>query len=496
MRDEQAMSGWLLSIFRSGRWYLLSSVMTKVLALLTLTMLTHKLSPAEFGALNALVALTQALPIVLSLYLDSALARLYHDDQVSRFQLATLFSTVFWFVLAWGSASLVAFSLLYARLTVDLASVPLAYLWITTIPVLLLQLAQLGMMFLRQSFQAKTVTKIEVWGALIGVVTTYGLVMMLEAGVLGRLVAIALSAIYVFSYVVWHFVKARLLVFRFDKRKLKAALVYSIPLLPNLVAGWIAGTSDRLIIAKYVDLEAVGLYSLAATIASLLYVVQDAVTQVTGVKTQIGMLLDRKRTLHMIGELSIVMWVAMLFVNYCAVAYSVQVVQIFTGKGYLSAAGLIGVCGFIYVLSPQNRILQDIIGFNKKTWIISSGALIMAACSLALNFYLVPRYGYVAAPYVFIAATLAQTAWLYVWVNQFEKLKLRWGKAVLALTVFLLFVYVDREQLPVADGGLLLKIMVTGIYAAITWCFLKPSIDVLKSEAHAPMLSDGNHEFH
>lgn len=494
MTEDRRSTSWLASIVKNGRWYLLSSVATKALGLLTLTILTNSLSPAEFGALNTLIALTQALPILLSLYLDSAVARLYHDEKDSRHQLATLYSTVFWFVLVWGGLSVVVFSLVYARFTVDLASLPMTYLWIATIPVLLLQLAQLGMIFLRQSFEARAVTKIEVWGALIGTGVTYFLVMMLEAGVLGRLVAIALSAIYVFSYVVWHFVKARLLVFRFDKHKLKASLIYSIPLLPNLVAGWIAGTSDRLIIAKYVDLEAVGLYSLAIAIASLLYVVQDTVTQVTGVKTQMGMSLDRKRTLHILGELSIIMWVGMLFVDYCAVAYSVPMVQLFTGKGYLGAAGLIGACGFIYVLSPQNRILQDIIGFHKKTWIISSGALIMAVCSLALNFYLVPKYGYVVAPYVFIAATVAQTAWLYVWVNQFEKLKLRWGKAVFALTVFLLFVYFDREQLSVADDGLLLKMLATGIYAAITWFFLKPSLEAMKAEAHAPMLSDGDHE--
>lgn len=476
-------SSWVSSISRTGRWYLLSSVSTKVLGLLTLAILTHNLSPAEFGTLNTLLAMTQVLPIFLSLYLDAALARLYHDHKADRRHLATLFSTVFWFVLAWGSVSLVVFSVLLTRMAVDLASMPMVYVWIATIPVLLLQLAQLGMQFLRQSFDAKTVTKIEVWGALLGAVVTYILVTMLGEGVLGRLVAIALSAVYILIYVIWYFAKTELLVFRFDKRQLKASLIYSIPLLPNIAAGWIAGTSDRLIIAKYVNLEAVGLYSLAVTIASLLYVVQDAVTQVTGVKTQEGMTLDRKGALHMIGELSIVMWVAMLFVDYCAVAYSVQVVQLFSGKGYLGAAGLIGACGFIYVLSPQNRILQDIIGFNKKTWIISSGALIMAVCSLALNFYLVPKFGYIAAPYVFIVATLAQTAWLYVWVYRFEKLTLHWGKALLALVVFLIFVSLDQIPLWAADGGLLNKLVATGIYATITYWMLLPNLKMLKSEA-------------
>lgn len=261
MTEERRISDWLLSIVSNGRWYLLSSVTTKVLALLTLTILTHSLSPAEFGVLNALIALTQMLPIVLSLYLDSAVARLYHDYQKDQRQLAALFSTVFWFVLAWGGASLLVLSLVADRLPMNAVSVPLAFLWIAAVPTLLLQIAQLGMMFLRQSFESRAVTRIEVWGALIGVAATYLLVVMGGTGVLGRLWAIALASAYAFAYVIWHFTRAGLLVFQFDRRKLKECLKYSLPLLPNLVAGWIAGTSDRLIIAKYVDLQAVGIYS-------------------------------------------------------------------------------------------------------------------------------------------------------------------------------------------------------------------------------------------
>lgn len=482
MSGDQPGANWLSFIVKTGRWYLISSISTKVLALVVLTILTRSLSPAEFGALNALVALTQALPIFASLYLDTALARLYHENSKDRRRLALLFSTLFWFVLGWGGVSVFAFTLVCQRYAAEI-TVPLTYLWIATIPTLLLQLTQLGVVFLKQSFDARNVAKIEVGGAMISLMGTYLLVVMDGDGVLGRLGAIALSSACVFAYVVWHFAKAGLLVFSFDMHKLRACLVYSIPLLPNLVAGWIAGTSDRLIIAKYVDLEAVGLYSLAATIASLLYVVQDAVTQVSGVKTQVGMTLDRKRTLHMLRELSIVMWVAMLFVNYCAVAYSVQVVQLFTGSGYLGAAGLIGACGFIYVLSPQNRILQDIIGFNKKTWVISSGALIMAVCSLTLNFYLVPKFGYIAAPYVFIAATAVQTAWLYVWVSRFDRLPLRWGRGALALVVFLVFVVLDQMPPLGKDGGIAMKLLATLIYAVITWRLLVPSMKMLKDDA-------------
>ena len=161
MSERQPRTNWLSSILRTGRWYLLSSIATKVLALVTLTILTRHLSPEEFGALNTLIALTQALPILLSLYLDAALGRLYHDDHANEHQLAALFSTVFWFVLVSGGISVIVFTSLYSKLVTSIESVPLIYIWIAMIPILLLQLAQLGIMSLRQSLKAKTVTKIE-----------------------------------------------------------------------------------------------------------------------------------------------------------------------------------------------------------------------------------------------------------------------------------------------------------------------------------------------
>ncbi len=471
------------TIVRTGQWYLLSSVATKVLALGTLTVLTRHLPPSEFGALNAVLSLTLALPMFLSLYLDSALARLYHDYHDDRARLSILFSTVFWFVIAWGGMVLVAFVPLTSVISGQIAGVPTVYIWIATIPVLLTQLSQLGLVYLRQSFNAKAISAIEVWTALTGLTLTYLLVALWGQGVMGRLIAMAVSALLVFAYAVWFFAKTGLLGLQFDLGVLRKSLAYSLPLLPNLVAGWIAGNSDRLFIAKYVDLHAVGLYSLAATIASLLYVVQDAVTQVTGVKTQVGLSLERQKTLHMIRELSIVMWVAMLFVDYCAVVFSVQVVQVFSGAGYQGAAGLIGTCGFIYVISPQNRILQDIIGFSKKTWIISSGAMIMALVSLALNYWLMPRYGLIVAPYAFIVATLAQTGWLYVWVNAFEQFHLHWRKAGLSLVPFLAFIALDQWIVQVVEGGLYLKVLATACYAALTWRLLVPHLMVLKGNS-------------
>jgi hypothetical protein len=96
-------ASWLRTITGKGKWYLLSSAMTKGLSILLLPVYTRYLSPSDYGVLNTLTSISQLLPIFVSLYLDAAFGRFYHSMKVDPGQLRRLFSTVYWFVLANGT---------------------------------------------------------------------------------------------------------------------------------------------------------------------------------------------------------------------------------------------------------------------------------------------------------------------------------------------------------------------------------------------------------
>ena len=114
------------------------------------------------------------------------------------------------------------------------------------------------------------------------------------------------------------------------KKTIKKCLLYSLPLAPSIAGSWIAGLSDRLVIAKFVNLDAVGLYSLGFNIAMLLYIVQDAITQVTGPITMSGMVGDKERVKSKIIDFSLVMWAFMLFANFLLFQFSKEIVEIVT----------------------------------------------------------------------------------------------------------------------------------------------------------------------
>lgn len=427
---------WLKLVWAKGRWYLVSSLFTKGLNLLLLPLYTRYLSPSGFGELNTLLSMVQILAIAISLYLDAAFARYFHEYKYDHERLRALFSTAYWFVLGWGT-----FVLLVTLSTVPywvrhFASVPMNYIVLAFVPALFAQIAQLGLVFLRQSLDTRRTTALDIAAAVISTAVTVPLLVVWHWGVQARLVGLIFPAVFLFLYYTWYFRSRGLLGPVFEIPLLQECLVYSIPLIPNVASGWISGMSDRLVLAKYADMSAVGLYSLAASLATLLYVLQDAITQVTCAATMSGLVKDRVATIGKLEKLSFVLWGIMLTADLGLAAFSREFVWVFTTKAYADAAAVVGIYALVYVLAPQYRIFSDIISYHRKTWVISTAAVLMAVLSLLLNLALVPRFGYISAAYTFVLATLVYTAWIYFWCRRYEAISLPWTRMATLLLAF------------------------------------------------------------
>lgn len=440
---------WLKKIFQTGKWYLLSSLFTKGLGFLLLPIYTRYLSPSEYGVLNTLNSLAQFFPIVMSLYLDAAFGRFFHEMKHSPEKLSGLFSTVFWFVSIWGmlvTAVLLLTGFLWTG--AFLPDVPYVYFILAILPCLCIQLGQLGMIFLRQSLDSKRTTLIEISGSLILVVITLPLLIWFQWGVMARLVGALVPALLIFTYYVSFFRKKGLLKIFLDFSLLRNCLWYSIPLIPNVAGGWISSLSDRLVLAKYADLNAVGLYSLAFNLGQILYLIQDAITQVTGAVSMSGLVDDKENTKKKMADLSLNLWALMLLANLGLTLFSPELVQVVASNKYSDATLMIGIVAFSYVLSSQYRIFTDIISFHKKTWVITTAGLLMAAASLGLNLLLVPRFGYEATAWTFVASTLVYTFWIFVWAQKWDPLPLRLGATVLLFAVFVALQFVNYWMAP------------------------------------------------
>ena len=177
----------------------------------------------------------------------------------------------------------------------------------------------------------------------------------------------------------------------FDIQILKNLLRIALPLLPTFLIYWIFTSSDRLIIAKLLNNEAVGLYAVGAKIASasqLIYTAFAGGWQYFAFSTMREENQVKNNSL-VFEYLGIISFISGLF----ACAWSKSFFEIFFTGDYVN--GYI-VMPYLF-LGPLLLMLYQVIGNQflviKKTWpgmlILSFGAIL----NLLLNFCLIPVFG-------------------------------------------------------------------------------------------------------
>lgn len=430
--------GWSKSVVKYGKWYLLSSFITKGLGILLLPIYTRYLSPDEYGILQGLNSVANFLPFILSLSLDAAFGRFFHEDKVDFRRLQVLYSTVYWFVFVYGILLLLGIFATSKFWLTDLLEVPVfPYAYLSFIPALLNQLALLGRTFLQQSLETKKSTMLDVASTILNAGISVLLLVAFNMGVVSRLLGIFAGALFLFLYYHIYFRKIELLIYAFSWSTLLRCLKYAIPMLPAMAGSWISSMSDRLVIAKYCSLASVGLYSLAFQLGQLLYILGDAITRVISPIVMSGLVYDKENTKEKISSTAYFIFLIMLFGEIMLYLFADEFITVFADKRYFESALFIPVFGFNYVLGMQQRFPTSIISYKNKTWIISAGCIFSACVNLGLNILFVPQLGYEFAVWASVASNLTYCIWTFIWGQKLEKVDYKFGRYAVAFMVFL-----------------------------------------------------------
>jgi O-antigen/teichoic acid export membrane protein len=97
----------------------------------------------------------------------------------------------------------------------------------------------------------------------------------------GRVTGIFVSYLLIGIYAVYYFYKKDYLFGRFDRKYLKSELIYAIPIIALQASIFLMSASDKFFLSNFTNdkNETVGIYSVACTFASIVFVFNSAVTQ-------------------------------------------------------------------------------------------------------------------------------------------------------------------------------------------------------------------------
>ena len=432
-------------------WYLLSSLLSKALGFLLLPIYTRFLAPSDYGILASLQSFGMLAAIALSLYMDAAFIRFYYQERaISKEAVKKLYSTYFWFIVAWGSLSALMLIYLGPILMEELLGISMLPVVLVVVTQLLSQLSAMVLGTMRADLKARQVAMVTVGNTVVVAIVTLLLLIPYDQGWMSQIYAALLGMTLQTLFLLSLALRAGWISLQFDQDALRQGLIYAVPLIPNVAAGWIAGYSDRLILSYFGRLDEVGLYSIAYQFAYILYIFNDAVTQVQGPVSMSGLTSDRERARQQIVEfVRVYVWV--MAVLYLGMAlFSREVIDWFLDPRYLESYKVIAILASIYAISGLYRVFSTVVSFHNKTWIISTAAILQALINIALNFTLIPLFGMYAAAWSSLLSLVGYLGWIVYWSQRLEPIDLPW-KAVFVsaggvMAVIAVWYWLDHEE--------------------------------------------------
>ena len=381
---------------RASVIYGLGSMALRGATFLLLPLYTRHLTPADYGVIALAATLTAALGILYPLGLHGAITRFYFAIPYREARQQNLGNI--WMVMVMSTLGMtILLDQFGARLSSlflrDIPFPPYIRLAIWTaccnilslLPLNLLQIQKRPGLYVLMTAANTLLSN----GLAIGLVVFYG------QGAYGYLLSLFLtSALLALPYVVYTLCSVRLLL-RWSI--IKATLIYSLPLVPHGLAGWLLELSDRIILERYVSLREVGLYALGYQFASLVTMVATAMNTawvpfLFSTDAQQGTThtpdLARLVTYYTL----VLCWVALGLALFAQEALRWLTAPAFH-EAYRVVPWVIGglLFGGLYFIPANFLFLRSKTGWIPLVTLASGGV------NVGLNLWLVPRYGMLGA---------------------------------------------------------------------------------------------------
>lgn len=386
---------------KSGIWYVISNVMIRAVGLITAPIYTRLLTTSETGYANNFNNYVSIFYVLMGLCLIYSVGRARLDygkeGPGSRNEFDAYMSAIQGLSSIFGAIVLILvifFSPSGGMLGFEKPVVVILFTYLILFPSI-----DYMQYKLRFEYRYKENIAISLFITIATVALSILLILKMPddkgfAKILGTVIPSAIVALICYAALL---VKGRCMV---NIKYWKYALLIGIPMIPHGLAMILLARIDVSMIQNMCDYSAVGLYTSGYTIGSLLMFVTNAVgnawVPLFNERLDAGNIEAIRRDNKILME-------AGCFMTICFVAVAPEIVKLLYAKSYHESMWVVApvalgtLCQYFYT----NYVNTEI--FYKKTFLIAVNSCIAAAVNIALNYFFIRQFGYIAAAYTTLA---------------------------------------------------------------------------------------------
>jgi O-antigen/teichoic acid export membrane protein len=386
---------------RHSAIYGFGSLVSRFIAVLLLPVYTRYLSPADYGLIETLIALSAILTVLLAAGVKSAFFRFYFDEKDAEGHRRVI-RTSFWFTMAMGTAGLVAGLILAGPISsvlfgtgdhANLVRAAFVGLWAHV------NYEQMTSLFrVEQRSVAYLIATLINLGLTVG--ATVMLVVVWDKGPIGVIVGNFTGTLIVYLGLLAY--RREQLGLEWDRRLLREMNRFGMPLVPSALFLWALNFSDRFFLVKLAGPREVGLYSIGVRVASAIILLLAAFR--TAWPAFAYSIEDDREAAR---AYSFVLTYLVAVTSWMALALSVLapwLVELLTTEEFYPAERVVAPLAFAAAAFGAYIVVVIGIGRARQTrsnWWITGAA---AALNVALNVALIPEYGMMGAAVATIGA--------------------------------------------------------------------------------------------
>ncbi len=451
---------------KNSFYYLLPSVVTAILPVISLPLFTRVLSAHDFG----LIALCQAYAIFINGLANFGLSigyeRNFFASSDERQKGALLYSVLLFVTLM---------SVVFGSLTA-LYSSPISkwllgsdsynlLLIITYFSIAFTTIKTYYLTYLKNSFDAKSYVWYTIDESLIGFMISMILVLWVKIGVIGIVLGQLVASMVVLILLTIRFLKR--VPFSLDKNAFADAFKLSIPLTPKLFVSTFSGQVDKYLIGLLNTVGAVGIYSLGQKIANISFVTMTAIQNVWSPVVYKTMF-EQKDGGTAIGKMLTPFFYYSIAITFCVSLFAEEAVVMLTSKEFYEATDIIVIFSMLYgayFFAKQPQLI-----YAKKTLLISFLSIVNVAGNIALIPVFVKHWGVSGAAWATLLAGCIYVVVTFLLSQKYYAIRWEYAKI---MGIFLLFYIASvltilfRNTIDTYIIRLIIKLLFIGLYLLI-----------------------------
>lgn len=385
-----------MNLLKSFSVYTLAAFLTQAINFLLLPLFTNYLSPADFGILSLITTFATFLSPLILLSVDGAISIEFYKSEFS--DLRTYISSSIAISVIAASFLLILMMLLSSWLSV-LFGIPRIWLIVTPIFGLLETFKIINLLLFQVQKKASYYALYSFSSTLLNITLALFFVIVLKYNYAGRMYSQYIASLIFFMLACYYLTRNKYLTFRVNKKMMQDALSYGTPLVLHSLGFIIINLADRLFVSHYNGNVALGIYSLAYTVGSVISIVALAFTN-----AWTPHLFELLKENSLGSRLKIVkviyLFISGLFVStILLILLTPPVFRLLIGPRFYTGVNIVPWIAFSSFFFGCYLAFTNLLFYLKKNRIFAIAAIINIFVNLILNFLLIPKLGIIGAAY-------------------------------------------------------------------------------------------------